>query len=301
MPPTKKPRAKAAPIELLLRKLRNKFNPPLPQKFPRQWSDATGRRTATISGQWAADVASRLVDASVCGNIHFFPADLALLRAAIMNQSYGSNMYNASFCVACDAIVHGQSVCRGCNGCRTHRSAIRPCGECDFCGACCTHSGDRIVRGIASTMHRQRGSRMAGLEVEYNRSKRFRPVKDWCKRWGSSVHSDGSCGWECVTSPAAGKKLTRQVADLAKSLDAAEATCNAKCGLHVHVDARDMTPGKIRNLCYLYGIVEPAMYAIGGEARAGVSYCKPNGAQLMKAAMNAKGWTVAIYKAIFTM
>ena len=301
MPPTKKPRAKAAPIELLLRKLRDKFNPPLPKKFPRQYSHVTGRITSGIGEQWAADIASRLVDASNSGNMHFSPADLALLRAATVNHPYRSNMCNASYCVTCDAIVHGRSSCRGCNGCRAHCSAIRSCGECEYCGACCQHSGDRSVRGIVSTMHKQRGSRMAGLEVEYNRSKKFQSIKDWCKRWGSSVHSDGSCGWECVTSPAAGKKLTNQVADLAKSLGAAEATCNFKCGLHVHVDARDMTPGKIRNLCYLYGIVEPAMYAIGGEARAGVSYCKPNGEKLMKAAMNAKGWTVAIYKAIFTM
>jgi hypothetical protein len=144
-------------------------------------------------------------------------------------------------------------------------------------------------------------ARMAGLEVEYNRSKSFAKIKEWARRWHASVHSDGSCGWECVTTPAGGLKLEQQINDLASSMAAAEATVDNRCGVHVHVDARDLRLAHMRNLCQLYYAVEPMLYVIGGEKRVAVDYCKPNGMRLGNAVVSNKDWHTRMFGAIYWM
>ena len=116
---------------------------------------------------------------------------------------------------------------------------------------------------------------MAGLEVEYNACDDFSPIRAWCKTWGASVHSDGSCGWECVTSPAAGNHLLSQIGDLTYALSESSARHNADCGVHVHVDASDLRWPDMARIVRLYERVEPALYVLAGRRRWSNHYCQP--------------------------
>lgn len=116
---------------------------------------------------------------------------------------------------------------------------------------------------------------MAGLEVEYNACDDFAPIREWCKAWGASVHSDGSCGWECVTSPAAGNHLLSQIGDLTDALSESSARHNGDCGVHVHVDASDLRWPDMARLVRLYERVEPALYVLSGRRRWSNRFCRP--------------------------
>lgn len=144
------------------------------------------------------------------------------------------------------------------------------------------------------------GKRLAGLEIEFNQcSSEFTPVTRWAKRWHAEVHEDGSCGWECVTSPAAGRLLTKQIIQLGEAMETAGAAADERCGVHVHVDARDLNLHAIRRLSYVYGLVEPILYAVAGQNRVGQHYCQPNGVSLKAAAMDERLWSSMIMRAIY--
>jgi hypothetical protein len=112
----------------------------------------------------------------------------------------------------------------------------------------------------------------------------FAPLQKWANAWDASIHSDGSCGWEGVTAPAAGNHLIRQIGELFTALDRAEARFDRQCGVHVHVDARDFDWTDMLRLCKVYAHVEPALFIIAGQYRMASQWCRPVGAR-MKAAL----------------
>jgi hypothetical protein len=185
-------------------------------------------------------------------------------------------------CESCGPIVSGRTLCDICNRC----SACR-CG-CDRC---------QSFHPSAYTWPMP-GQRMAGLEVEFNRAPKFRHIRMHTIKWGAAVHTDGSCGFECVTSPAAGEKLSEQIAELGAAMRLAEATADHTCGVHVHIDAHDLSLHAIRRLSAVYGLVEPIMYIIGGQERAKIHYCAPNGVKLLSAAHNEK-WPSVLLRSVY--
>lgn len=124
---------------------------------------------------------------------------------------------------------------------------------------------------------------MAGAEVEYASCAAFQPIRKWAKNWGAEIQPDGSCGWEAVTAPAAGDKMVAQAFQLVKAMQEAKCRVNDSCGVHVHVDARDLTPHDITRLCAVWAIVEPAMFLIGGQQRVRSQWCRPVGKKFEEA------------------
>ena len=127
-------------------------------------------------------------------------------------------------------------------------------------------------------------ARLAGVELEYNECANFAPLEKWAHAWDASIHSDGSCGWEGVTAPAAGNYLIRQIGELFTALNFAGATFDRQCGVHVHVDARDFDWTDMLRLCKVYAHVEPALFIMAGQYRMSSQWCRPVGAR-MKAAL----------------
>jgi len=119
-------------------------------------------------------------------------------------------------------------------------------------------------------------SRFAGVEAEFNGcNQAFKPIAAWCKKWGASVHSDGSCGWEAVSAPAAGDFIVEQLTELGAAFAKAGTSCDQRCGVHVHVDARDLKWADMSRLLRLYSKLEPALYLLGGQERLNIRYCAP--------------------------
>lgn len=193
------------------------------------------------------------------------------------------------------------SDCGRCSGCcecircdRCSEVVDRTCEDCYQCDDCCScsRSDDESIPG-GTRMHAATSrklfdcTRLAGAEVEYNESKSFEYIREWADTWRASVHSDGSCGWECVTAPAAGDALVRQVTGLCKALSEADAETDHRCGVHVHVDARDFRWEDIYRLMRVYAHVEPVMYMLGGQRRLDEHYCTPCGKRFEDALMSS--------------
>lgn len=135
--------------------------------------------------------------------------------------------------------------------------------------------------------------RLCGVEWEYCSVERIRPLESALVSTQSGHHEDGSCGYEIVTRPIAGEHVATTLTLLGKALAEADATVDDTCGLHVHVDARDVRWADMRRLIALYCSVEPALYAMVGPQRIRSDYCEAVGKRYTEALENAD-WKGAI-------
>lgn len=125
-------------------------------------------------------------------------------------------------------------------------------------------------------------SRLVGVEWEFNSASGNSLVK-WKEKWGGQVISDGSCGQEAVTPPAAGDHLIRCLTDLGAAFVADNAPIDERCGVHVHIDASDVSWHDMARLIKTYAHVEPILYLLAGQGRITNRYCVPCGDSFVKA------------------
>jgi putative amidoligase enzyme len=92
--------------------------------------------------------------------------------------------------------------------------------------------------------------------------KRGRKLHEAVEKWGDSVVEDGSVhtGWEINTSPSSGEAFTRHIRELCDGMDLLELKPSRNCGMHVHVNTKDMGFQDLRRLILLYSRVERAIY-----------------------------------------
>lgn len=85
------------------------------------------------------------------------------------------------------------------------------------------------------------------------------------------IVSDGSLRgtnmMELVSPPLKGKKGMAEVATVARVLSANAVTVNSSCGMHVHVDAVNMTAQNIKNAAKLFAIHEEHIKALLPQSR----------------------------------
>lgn len=131
--------------------------------------------------------------------------------------------------------------------------------------------------------------RLVGIEWEVNSYRRGGYVDDGdviarersyqlendLRRLGLRLGTDGSCGWEIRTPPieAESVRLRDTLKNIGKAIVRSKLMVDRECGLHVHVDARDLTDLNVKNLVRVYKRIEPALYSIAGKERARNGYC----------------------------
>lgn len=140
----------------------------------------------------------------------------------------------------------------------------------------------------ASTFRKNPSRRFASVEIEVGDADAPAPVVEWvtasgariagtaldrvAARWRASVVTDGSLhscrGFEINTAPANGDALFLQLDEIAVALRAVDARATAACGVHVHVDARDVGYRGVRRAAILWNRVEEAMFAAVRPSRA---------------------------------
>lgn len=184
-----------------------------------------------------------------------------------------------SRCDLCETCCGRHGDCFYCRGCRETRSSDNRCSgeDCDRCADCCSCGEEPATIAAGSRPFTQRGCRLVGVELEYNDVDDRSPITDFCDEWGAGDHPDGSCGREIVTAPMAGKHVVECMTALGEALKRAGASADDRCGLHVHVDAKDLTWSDMMRLLRVYSHVEPLLYLIAGHKRVENTYCRPCG------------------------
>lgn len=118
--------------------------------------------------------------------------------------------------------------------------------------------------------------RLVGVEVEFNEET---DLSAWVMKWNGAVHSDGSCGWEAVTTPIAGGHVDACLRDLTRCLRSRGTSADERCGVHVHVNAQDVTWADMFRLLSVYSKLEPLLYLIAGQQRLDGTYSKACGVE----------------------
>lgn len=214
-------------------------------------------------------------------------------------------------CAACDcqvsALCNGCGVCADCCRCRctTCGDLIDSDSRCQ-CGSaldgrhhhaiCCAgrtlvygESGNRKIptkpnecgRRFVKTKHEFDIPRLVGLEIEvadYAKVSSYSRFIKWLIEHGCDAVRDGSLpssGIEYVTAPWAGMEFKKNIKYICNQLAHYEAVVNDKCGLHVHVDARDFTAYDLRRLILLWNLLEPQAMAMIPASRRRKDMCKP--------------------------
>lgn len=197
----------------------------------------------------------------------------------------------------------GDCVCESCANCGESCHPDYLCPECGYsrrCG-CCDCSGDVPWCDTTGEFHGQstkRHPRFTGVEIECGLGTlKSRELRSLTGKWGSGIHSDGSVNAgdysiELVTSPARGDAFVSQVRETCAVLAACKTVVDKSCGLHVHVDARDLTTASVLTAVRLYARVERSLYGLVARSRRSNTYCGPWGDALTKPHYLSDGRTV---------
>lgn len=200
---------------------------------------------------------------------------------------------NCSNCVeGCVCVTCANDACR-----RRHATAAGVCSVCRKCSARNPYDGDRTCCRCAAPWEfynppngphfhhgkfkKNKSERFLAAEIEFNhigalpRDDKLK-LMTVVKKWGISVVRDGSVNaCELNTAPANGDAFIDQLDEIGAALAAHTYTVDHNCGVHVHVDSRDLNFYDVRKLMYMYRWVEPALYGIVHPKRSTNSYCRP--------------------------
>lgn len=124
--------------------------------------------------------------------------------------------------------------------------------------------------------------RFVSAEIELNHcgARDFRVYKnEWAKIISvcSGVKTDGSVSGESIelnTMPAKGGVYHKQMDILKEAFKTVKAKANNSCGLHVHVDCRDLQPRHLFKLANIWACVEDEMTELIKPGRAANNFCK---------------------------
>lgn len=82
-------------------------------------------------------------------------------------------------------------------------------------------------------------------------------------------------GWEVASYIGCGHRDIKSISGLASWLSDHSVEVNRNCGLHIHIDAEDLSPESMGNLMARWLKVEPHLFHICDARRNGSEYCKP--------------------------
>lgn len=186
--------------------------------------------------------------------------------------------------------------CWTCEGCdrryREDRGGVVDgyCTECERCDGCecdCRNgegSGIEFTGGRLTFHTAERNqfkdnplARHLAVELEIASCESPSYIENACYEYRDAIVSDGSLpdtGFELKLNPSNGDVFFRHVEDVCNALADADAEVNSDCGMHVHVDARDLKWLDLHKLCILYGKFEEALFKMLPRSRQNSNWCK---------------------------
>jgi hypothetical protein len=190
----------------------------------------------------------------------------------------GSRCTCCGFCSSCCECYH----CSSCD-----ERYTEGCDHCETCSGCCTCNSRPDRERQTSKFHGERTDRYPrylGVEIECGAKRQaFSALNAALVRWDAASGDDGSVNctraMEIATAPARGRSFERQIEEICEALEETRGYVDSSCGLHVHVDVRDLNAKQLLTLVRLYSKVEPALYSIVAPSRRGGQYSQAWGAE----------------------
>jgi hypothetical protein len=116
--------------------------------------------------------------------------------------------------------------------------------------------------------------RHIGVEIETSKIDCNGEIKDTIRFLKGAIVSDGSIsGVEVVSPPASGDKFLEVINKICSSLANDNAEINTDCGLHCHIEAKDLTWYDIRKVIKVYAKIENELYSLIAKSRRNNQYC----------------------------
>lgn len=214
--------------------------------------------------------------------------------------------WNVPGCAVCGGCKGRHCGCRPCKEChRTHpRKACQVCHHCPrgpYC-RCKRRAGgiaveDTLVHAAKAPLSLERitrpgkPTRATTIELELatyapyaQRETRPDPLLPrgvaWKHEHDGSIRGPNPA--EFIIGPIAGQELQRITGELGVWLRSREAGTNNSCGLHVHVDARDLDPFGMRRMLALWQVLEGPFYELCQKERSDSLHCRRVPAQFWK-------------------
>ncbi len=127
--------------------------------------------------------------------------------------------------------------------------------------------------------------RHISVEIEVDSIGANNNVTSVVRAWHGSIVEDGSLsdqGFEINMAPASGDTFVDQVVSICRALNVGNATVDWRCGLHVHVDARDFNYYDVRRLVRVYAKLESVLFKMCNPSRRGGRYSQECGQKWLK-------------------
>ena len=142
-----------------------------------------------------------------------------------------------------------------CSGCRTSfvRDSMRGWAGDPFCENCFGNADvwkSQPWEGVATGFDRVGSERCYGVELETERCEGYRELQRHTK-WGC-VYECSTPGREFVSPILQGDAGFDEIRKMCSIADDLDWTVNRACGLHVHIDARDLTSDQMLQVVYAY-------------------------------------------------
>lgn len=234
-----------------------------------------------------------------CGNQCFDCCD-----SCFTCNGCGRRRDNDEACSRCEMCTAGCCECRYCDHCCETVSGGNYCDDCDRCTDCCMDNDDcdggggKWIKFRKSKLRFHESDRkqfkvnplhrMLSCEIEVDRvesSDEPDTLSNVVDKWSDAVCEDGSLSGryahEINTMPTNGDRFVEHITEITKAYKEVGASCSPACGLHVHVDARDLTLYDIRRVIILYNRVERAMFELVSPARLNAHYSAVCGHQYL--------------------
>lgn len=225
-------------------------------------------------------------------------------------ESTCSDCDRCDSCCGCERCISCSEVCDSrCSDGRCETCCDRRCTDCDRQSEseldiplAAPNAKREIKFHEPNRRQRKRNplARYIGVEIEIAKvGGSARAILDVVDEWHGACVSDGSLpdgGFEIVTAPAGGDLFLDQIEDICRELNAADAEVDKSCGLHVHVDARDLSYYCLTRLIRIYAHVEPVLFRMVPKSRRDNQYCEPCGQRYLT---HAKGPKASVIQATY--
>lgn len=243
---------------------------------------------------------------------------------------YGAPVLHCSYDTGqCDECMNCNERCT-CPRCECGEHILGGCGNCNRCENCgcrCDSDDDENEDEYRNIPHVKRegdqfhtatrkqhtenpSKRYISVELEIcglsgSNGRNKEGIERIVRQWGGAIVGDGSLpegGFEINTAPASGDLFPKQITEICTELDKGGAWVDEHAGMHVHVDARDLTYYDMRKVVKLYAHIESDLYRLCTANRRTSHYCIPCGATLsrtLKSALTPKASKRALLSNVY--